>query len=215
MRCSRTTAQRARNAHTPIRRATPNLEDVLAAIVRGRVARLRLDDAQKHALRDRDGQLALDVVRHLLGARHASVHPGEPPAPFPLTEHCFAAVARALGRPAGIKRSRVLLRRLLAEGVLERAGLYRQAYRDAAGASGYRVPLYRLAAGAWGIARRLCGPPGLKRAVGRRAPVKRVPKRRWWQHELFGTPDGRPPPQLTRRQRRMWKSPDERMGTWR
>jgi hypothetical protein len=39
----------------------------------GRVIRLHLDDEQKYALRDRDGQLALDLLRHALAARVTSV----------------------------------------------------------------------------------------------------------------------------------------------
>lgn len=47
----------------------PNLADVLAAITPGRVVRLDLTPEQRRAFRDRDGRIALDVVRHLLGAR--------------------------------------------------------------------------------------------------------------------------------------------------
>lgn len=52
-------------------RRPPHLEAVLARVVRGRVAYLVLSPEQKRALRDRDGQRALDVLRHLLGARGA------------------------------------------------------------------------------------------------------------------------------------------------
>jgi hypothetical protein len=89
----------------------PNLAGVLGSVVRGRVARLSLEQEQKRALRDHEGQLALDVLRHLLGARAASVRPGRAPEPFPLTEQTFQAVASRLGRPVGIKRSRLLRRR--------------------------------------------------------------------------------------------------------
>lgn len=194
----------------------PHLEDVLAAFVRGRVARLRLDDDQKRAFRDRDGQLALEVLRHFLGARHVSVDPSASPEPFPLTEHCFAADARALGRPTGIKKCRTMLHRLTATGVLDRAGSYRQAYRNTAGVSGYRVPLYKLARGVQGVVRHgRCRSALLQRPVGTARRVKADPRRRWWQHALFGSPDGLPPPDLTRVQRRRMRSDDERSPMWR
>ena len=76
------------------------LEDVLAAVVRGRVAYLEPPRAQKRAFRDTDGRIALDVLRHLLGARPAN------PEQFPLTELAFQAVAPKLGYMVGQKRCR-------------------------------------------------------------------------------------------------------------
>jgi hypothetical protein len=61
------------------RTARPSLGAVLAAVAPGRTARLSLTAAQKRKLGDRDGQLALDVVRHVLGARVAAVAPAAPP----------------------------------------------------------------------------------------------------------------------------------------
>jgi len=52
--------------------AQATLPAVLAAVAPGRVARLALTAEQHRALRDPDGRLALDVVRHLLGARAAA-----------------------------------------------------------------------------------------------------------------------------------------------
>ncbi len=178
---------------------TPTLAEVLAAVTLGRVAYLTLTPDQKQSLRDPEARLALDVLRHFVGAREASVS-GRPPAPFPLTEPTFQAVGRKLGHAIGIKRSRSLLRRLVAAEVLERSGSYRQPYRKL-GSSGYRVTLYRL--------RGVVAPPLRKRPVGRVAPVKDSVRRRWWAHRLFGTPDGRPPPNLTRAQRRRMRSHDE------
>jgi hypothetical protein len=103
----------------PGRCTKPSLAGVLASVVRGRVARLSLDKEQKRALRDHEGQLALDVLRHLLGARAASVKPGQAPRPFPLTDEVFQAVADRLGHRVGIKRSRALRGRLEKTGVLE------------------------------------------------------------------------------------------------
>lgn len=179
---------------------TPNLQDVLAAVTPGRVVRLALTPEQKRALRDPDGQLALDVVRHLLGARPAA------PNRFPLTGLAFQAVARKLGRAVGMKRSLALIRRLADHRVLERSGSYRQAYRTL-GVSGYRVALYRLGAAVASLRR--------KRPVGRGRPVKGGRRRRWWQHELFGDLYGRPPPGLSKKERRKWRSDDERARGWR
>jgi hypothetical protein len=117
----------------------PNRADVLASFAPGRVTRLALGREQKQALRDRDGHLALSVVRHLLGARCASVKPATPYESFPLTEHTFQALAVRLGRRVGIKRSRALVRRLIAAGVIREVGSYRQPYRNQAGCSGFRV----------------------------------------------------------------------------
>jgi hypothetical protein len=172
--------------------AKPNLAGVLASVVPGRVARLSLEGKQKRALRDPEGQLALNVLRHLLGARAASVRPGRAPEPFPLTEQTFQAVASRLGRPVGIKRSRALRRRLVAAGVIRDGGSYRQPYRNRAGGSGFRVRLYRLGVT---LRRSALGRKRLSAGFGTSSPRVRV---RWWKHPLFGDYEGRPPPQWTK-----------------
>jgi hypothetical protein len=93
---------------------------------------------QKRALRDPDGRIALDVLRHFLGARPMV------PERFPLTEQAFQAVARRLGYVVGQKRCRRMIARLLAAGVIGGAGQYRQRYRNSAGCSGFCVRLYKL-----------------------------------------------------------------------
>jgi hypothetical protein len=182
----------------------PLLADVLNAVVPGRTLPVRLDDAQKAALgRDPDGRLALDVVRHLLGARAAAgVSKG---GRFPLTEAVFQKIARRLGGEVGIKRSRWLLGRLRQAGVLEESGSYRQEYRDSEEPSGYRVRLYRLGVN--------FAPLSKKSPVGRRRPVKCRFRRRWWQHGLFGNPDGRPPPGYSQRALNQMRSREE-LDTW-
>jgi hypothetical protein len=185
------------------RHATPNLSAVLAAFAPGRVVRLSLSEKQKRALRDRDGQLALSVVRHLLGARRASVEPQHTPESFPLTEQAFQAVAGRLGHAVGIKRCRRLLRRLDTTGVLEDAGSYRQRYKNQGGSGGFRVRLYRL------VAPIRTAPLGRKRlSAFPRASSPQLTVR-WWQHPLFGDYEGRPPPQWTRRRRQQTASQDE------
>jgi hypothetical protein len=47
----------------------PNLQDVLANVCRGRVVYICLTREQKREPRDSEGRIALDVLRHLLGAR--------------------------------------------------------------------------------------------------------------------------------------------------
>jgi hypothetical protein len=113
---------------------------VLAHVRPGRVARLELSREQKRALRDADGQLALDVLRHLLGARAAAAGDGTP-SRFPLSEQAFQAIARRLGHEVGQKRARALTRRFVEEEVTESAGHYRQRHLDSAARSGFHVAL--------------------------------------------------------------------------
>ena len=102
----------------------PNLEAVLAAFRPGRVVRLEISQEQRNELRDKEGRIALDVLRHLLGARAAVGAPER----FPLTERAIQALARKLGHEVGQKRCRSLRRRLVAAGVLPASGHYRQPY---------------------------------------------------------------------------------------
>ena len=73
----------------------PQLHDVLANVCRGRVAYICLTREQKAALRDPDGRIARDVLRHLLGARPMT------PERFPLTEQAVQAMAQRLGYTVG------------------------------------------------------------------------------------------------------------------
>jgi hypothetical protein len=178
------------------RQPGPTLERVLANIRRGQVAYLVLTAEQKRALKDPEGRVALDVLRHLLGARPAN------PERFPLTEQAFQAVARNLGYLVGQKRSRRMVGRLLRAGVIVQAGQYRQPYRNTAARSGFRVSLFLLGRRLRVVAARPLSKR--QRPVGTRPAVKarfRVP---WWQHPLFGDLLGLPPPGLDlRRARRM------------
>jgi hypothetical protein len=175
----------------------PTFADVLANVRPGRVARIETTREQRRALDDADGRVALDVLRHLLGARPAM------PERFPLTEQAAQAVARRLGHPIGQKRARALVGRLEAAGVIVRAGSYRQAYRSSAVRSGFRVVLY---AARWGSALRR------KRAVGKRPRVKGAPSPRWWEHALFGDYEGLPPPEWKPARVRRSRSRDEESG---
>jgi hypothetical protein len=114
------------------------LEVVLANVRRGQVAYVWLTKEQKKALRDTEGKIALDVLRHLLGARPMV------PERFPLTERACQAIARRLGYVIGQKRCRRMVARLLETGVIGRAGQYRQPYRNSAARSGFCVALYKL-----------------------------------------------------------------------
>jgi hypothetical protein len=176
----------------------PQLHDVLANVCRGRVAYICLTREQRRALCDPDGRIALDVLRHLLGARPMTAER------FPLTEQAVQAVARRLGYVIGQKRCRRMVKRLLASGVIGLCGQYRQPYRSSAVRSGFHVSLYRLG-------RRLRAPrfAKRKRPVGKHAPVKSDPRPRWWQHPLFGDVLGLPPPEIPRAALRRMKSLDE------
>ena len=112
----------------------PRLEDVLANTRRGRVVYVVLTSEQKRALRDPQGRIALDVLRHLLGAR-----PKGAPERFPLAEQAFQAVALKLGYVVGQKRCRRMVARLVRAKVIGRAGQYRQPYRNGPARSGFRV----------------------------------------------------------------------------
>lgn len=181
----------------------PTLEAVLAAFRPGRVVRLELTREQKRQLRDDEGQLALDVLRHLLGARAAV----DAPERFPLTERAIQAFTRKLGHRVGQKRCRGLRRRLEAAGVIPGSGHYRQPYKDSEVRSGYCVRLFR-------ALRRATSPNTGKHPVGKRPSVKREKGRRWWQHPLFGDYSGLPPPGIPRSRARLMVSLDEVFGTW-
>lgn len=150
------------------------------------------------------------MFRHFVGARFASVAPGEPPERFPLTAFTMQAVARRLGYEIGEKRCRAMTRRLVEAGIVVEAGSYRQQYRLRAGCGSYRVRLLRLAAHALradvhaGRSLRYQDSP-----VGSGVRVKRPIRRGWWQHPLFGTLDGLPLPHLAAAQRRSMRSRGE------
>jgi hypothetical protein len=175
----------------------PPLEQVIANVVRGRVAYLCLTREQKRQFNDSDGRLALDVLRHLLGAR------ADQRERFPLTEGAFQAVARRLGYEVGQKRSRRLIKRLVMSQVMTAAGYYRQQYRNTGLRSGFRVALHRLG--------RLMGRPASKaqRPVGKPRSVKSKIRARWWQHALFGDICGLPPPEIPRSNLVRMRSLDE------
>jgi hypothetical protein len=175
----------------------PTLEQVLANVRRGQVAYLVLTDEQKRGLREPTGRVALDVLRHLLGARPAN------PGRFPLTEQAFQAVACKLGYRVGQKRSRGMIRRLLEAGVIAGAGQYRQPYRNSAARSGFCVALYLLGRRVRRVAARRLSKR--ERPVGNAPRVKRKFRVPWWQHPLFVDLLGLPPPGLDPRCARRMK----------
>jgi hypothetical protein len=179
----------------------PTLEAVLAAFRPGRVVPLQLTREQKKALRHVDGRIALDVLRHRLGARAAV----QAPERFPLTEQTIQAFTRKLGHKVGQKRCRELRRRLEEAGVIPASGHYRQLYRNSAARSGFCVSLFKLA-------RRLPSVRQGKHPVGKRRPVKRRDGLRWWQHPLFGDYSGLPPPGISRSRLRKVRLPREGAG---
>jgi hypothetical protein len=186
---------------------------VLAAVVPGQGVRLSLNNPQKHELRDHEAKLGLRILRHTEAARQALGAPDE----FPFTPEFMQAVARKLGVKVGIKRAYTLRRRLTAAEVIREHGSYRPAYSNTGGDGKHRVTLYKLAVRATRYVRCAVGNArrSVQASVGRTGVVKRLARRRWWEHGLFGMPDGKPPPGLTPDHRRRWKSADERERTWR
>ena len=200
---------------------------VLAAVTPGHTVRLRLTADQKLLLRDRDGKIALDVLRHLVGALAtlAAQTGGIGPDKFPFTGHAIQAVARKRGHEVGVKRCYEMKRRLVDAAVIEASGSYRQPYTNNAAFTGYRVEVFSFARGVLGAiigtakhaaeALTYGGRLRLQPPVGRGRLVKLERKRRCWQHPVFGDYEGLPPPELTARQRRSWRSQDERSRRWR
>jgi hypothetical protein len=146
----------------------PHLQSVLASVLLGRVARHCLTPAQAKSLRDREGRIALDVLRHLIGRPLVAER-------FLLTEQAFQAVANKLGYVVGQKRCQLMVKRLSASGVVVRCGHYRQPYRNSASRSGYRVALFKP-----GRRLRAPRPATRKRPVGKRELVKAAVRPRWW-----------------------------------
>jgi hypothetical protein len=150
------------------------VEDVLAAVVPGRVTRLDLTAKQKRAFRDRDGRIGLDVLRHLDGSR---VSLGCQSGRFSLEEDAFQAVARRLGHNISDKRCRAVIRRLIEADVLHPAGSYRQKYTNTGTRDRYRVKVYKLTAIFQGV--RSAALSSSNHLVGRTDPVKTKNRVRW------------------------------------
>ena len=190
------------------RRQQISLEDVLAQIRPGRVWHLNLSKEERSRLADRDAQIALAVIEHLLEARRKLVQ-GRPWEPFPLTGETFRRVALRLGERVGQKRSLQLIRRLRDAGVLVPASAYLGGSRIG---PGYKVTLYLAvdrAAAPVGVGASSKGRRPTKQAsVGNDHPVKSRTRRHLascWGHQLFGTHDGRPPPGINRGTHGRWR----------
>jgi hypothetical protein len=97
---------------------------------------------------------------------------------------------------------------MIAVGVIEDAGSYRQNYRSGLAFAGWRVKLYRTARAERRTAR--AAVPGyLTASTGRRARVKQLPRRLAWFETVLGSPDGRPPPGLPERAARRMVTLDD------
>jgi hypothetical protein len=119
------------------------LDDVIRNVAPGRQARFNLTAAQRAALADPDGRLALTILRHLIGARH--VTPGAPVHQTPFTPEAVRRAALSLVYGTiGRAHARRLRARLVEQGILVPDGSYRPGYRDQAGDGPHRVPLYRI-----------------------------------------------------------------------
>ena len=198
----------------------PLLDEVARNIAPGRQARLNLTAAQRTALADPDGRLALAVYRHLIGARR--VTPGAPVYQMPFTPEAVRRVALRLGHgTVGRRHARALRDRLVEQDLLVPDGSYRPDYRNQAGDAPHRVPLYKIGRHLiHSIVRRARNstPPAISKPLGSGQAGNTGsrgrgwrPKRRYWRHELFGD---RSPPDVAARVRARMLSDDERSWTW-
>lgn len=183
--------------------AHPYIDGVLDHIVKGRVAYLKLTKQQRDQLHERrDGRLAYDVLRHMLGAREAAVQPDKLTPDFPYAPTAVQKIAALLGYGhIGLKRCYQMRRDLLDTSVIEETGSYRTRY-STSHPSGWRRPLHRVLLA--------FAPLRQQRLVGRRPRVKRGKLRVCWLHALFGTEDGRAPPEMRARYRKRttgWMEP--------
>ena len=188
----------------------PTLEGLLPLVARpGRHVRLNLTELQRRALAaDRDGNLALYLLRTQLRARDAATRPKLPPFSFPFTKNAIVAIGQALGLQIGEKRAYRMIRLLVATGVLVRNHSYRRRSRYT---GDDRVPLFRLGVRITGLRSALSRKPTGGRSGAVKPPDatrRRQETRTCWEHGLFGMPDGKPPPGLTKRQLRRMRSAD-------
>ena len=111
---------------------------MLAAILPGRVERLALTQQQKRLLRDPEGQLALHILRHVLGARSFLGLANR----FPLVGEFFQKAARKCGEEIGVHRCYHLIRRLRETQVIHGGGSYCRPFDRHTVNGGYRPRLY-------------------------------------------------------------------------
>lgn len=167
-----------------------DLADLRRAVAPGRVVRLYLTREQKRALRDREGQIALDGYRHYLGARAAL---GWPTDRFPMVEEALQTVLAHCGRGHFDRKPiRAQIRRLVAEGVTKRSGGVRQDDHNGPGDGTHIVPWFSHRK-APEEKRRTRSPATWAFSVGER--LKPTPPTTW-AHPLFGDQSGRAPPGL-------------------
>jgi hypothetical protein len=115
------------------------------------------------------------------------------PDRFPLTGGYIQRVSRRLGCPVGEHRALRIVRLLEREGLIERAGSYRQAYRSVGGVGGFRVRLWKIV---WQARR-----PAREASVRTQGLGKP-----WWKHEMFGL-GARSYPKWLPKQLRAWQEP--------
>jgi hypothetical protein len=145
-----------------------------------------------------DRKVGKIVLSYLLVMRDFPRDPGR----FPLTGGYVQRISRRLGCPVGEHRALRIIRQLEEDGVVKRAGSYRQAYRSTAGAGSFRVRLYRLSA----AVKRL-RPAASKASVRGQRAVKA-----WWKHGMFGFGVKSYPRGLPKALRR-WREPLPTVGS--
>src|SRR4051812_39324182 len=96
--------------------SAPRRDPVLACVTPGRDVRLSLTNEQRRELGPH-AQVITRVIAGAVRARYIATG-GNPPQSFPMVDHFFAAVSRALDQRVGVTRSRELIRLAREAGVL-------------------------------------------------------------------------------------------------
>jgi hypothetical protein len=131
------------------------------------------------------GRPAADLALDLKVAEHAVVILARTRQKMPLTAGYMQAVSQQVfGHKVGIKRAARMVAHLRRTHYLTQVSRYRGTPH------GFWVPIYRLAA------------PVLS-SVRRKVVVK---GRAWWEHGLFGNPDGEKPLGYCKETRKRWKT---------
>jgi hypothetical protein len=156
-------------------------------------------------LDDEEGAYAVALLGHVLAARDAAGEHGL----LPFAPDWLRRAALRVGLPDGRNLCRRAVARLRASGVLVPAGTYRQAYGMLP--KGFHVPLYRVDVPVWLGSRGLrtaptLTPTRLRFATPKASVATRGRVKWWWEHALFGNPDGVRPHGVGEKELTTWRS---------
>jgi hypothetical protein len=177
---------------------------VLVHVRKGNTARVACPQEHRRAFLDRDGRLALEGLRHALGAR-----PAETRALFPFTAGFLQAVLRRLGHNVGLKRCYEMVHRLADAEAISPEASYREAYRDRPGGGTHLVVLWTAPT----LQARVVAPGKNPLSVGTDRAVKRESAPwAWCRYGLFADYEGLPPPHLPPPQAKRLRRWQEKWG---